>query len=607
MASTSDGRSILERERTAASKKCTQCGMLAQKASERILCGICKRHTHLECIKRDYTYTDNVLKQLHKPAAQGQPYVYACCFCKPRIKNKDFPVLITENEKAIANVSANYDKKIAELNNKLLDATHRITAKNALLEDSERERKLLLEKPPNGTNALIAELNNKIKENNETLAKLQLDKDILSQEKEKHLAEITELRGANMTYQTEKSHKRPRGDIDDGNLHGFDPYEDIVHNMKEQIKVHIDPVLQSIKRLEEKQNTLDQRQSSSRQQINSNNFADEFQHFAQLLNRLDDKQTALQNAIQSLQNNSNTVANSRAPRSTSQQRPITVRIATNNSNIVRQQNRPLQIPMSYAEAISKSPIPPEAIRNVTIKVNEEEMETIAANIRKDNACAGIAFTAIKQKGKYNFTYKCTDAQSAAQVEKTLVDKYNGSIQVTCVAPPKNQVKITRIFTEETDPNEILAQIQEQNIWMRNIDVQIERMYTINTSKTSYTNVILNCDLKTHAQLIERGRIIFGFSECKIYEHVEILQCLKCQRYGHFARECSYATCCKNCALGHESKQCTLDTNKYKCHNCHISNTKNGTKYDVRHTSTDDRCPMRIERIDALKEILLQKN
>lgn len=64
--------------------------------------------------------------------------------------------------------------------------------------------------------------------------------------------------------------------------------------------------------------------------------------------------------------------------------------------------------------------------------------------------------------------------------------------------------------------------------------------------------------------------------------------------------------CKKCAEGHKSNACTSIKNSGTCHNCVIVNRR-GFTYNVRHGVTDERCPCRKERIEALKKLLLSKN
>lgn len=214
---------------------------------------------------------------------------------------------------------------------------------------------------------------------------------------------------------------------------------------------------------------------------------------------------------------------------------------------------------------------------------------------------------VRAKGKYNFTYKCADAATADKIEEQLRLKYKDDITVSKVEPARNLVKVTKIFTEATDASEVLDEIISQNAWLNNLGIAPDRMYAINTPKGTYMNLILNCDINAHTELLKRSSIIFGFSQCRIFEYVNTLQCIKCQRFGHFARECAFTTCCKYCAQGHETKDCNLQTNKYTCHNCLLANKRNTIKVNARHAATDDRCPAKIERLEALKHVILSKN
>lgn len=187
------------------------------------------------------------------------------------------------------------------------------------------------------------------------------------------------------------------------------------------------------------------------------------------------------------------------------------------------------------------------------------------------------------------------------------DKYGEDITITNVQPAKNQIKITKICTDSTNSDEVFEDIITQNHWMNNMGIAPERLYAVTTPKGQYSNLILNCDIQAHTELLRRSKIVYGFSECRIYEYVNTLQCLNCQRFGHFARECKFALCCKYCAQGHISKECNLQTSKYTCNNCVLSNKRTTQKVNVRHAATDDRCPTKIERLEALKHVILAKN
>lgn len=152
-------------------------------------------------------------------------------------------------------------------------------------------------------------------------------------------------------------------------------------------------------------------------------------------------------------------------------------------------------------------------------------------------------------------------------------------------------------------NEILEQILEQNA---KTGLKIESRYKVKTKEGEHDNIILSSDLGTHHQLLRHGAIIFGFSSCKIFEYVNIIQCFRCMRFGHFARDSKHAPRCQLCTQNHEKKECTQEFIISKCVNCAQANRRNGTIYSTRHRSTDERCPVRVQRINGLKTYLISK-
>lgn len=283
--------------------------------------------------------------------------------------------------------------------------------------------------------------------------------------------------------------------------------------------------------------------------------------------------------------------------------------ATRTTNETMGRQRPVvePIPLFYAQAVAKSTIPADAIRNVTLNGSPENIALTAEKIKRDKLAENVQLTSIKTKGKHNFTFKCKDAAAAEKAEAHLLATYNGDITISRVQPAKNLVKITKIYADTNDASELLDQISMQNSWINNLGIAPERLYTVNTPRGQYVNLLISCDIQAHTELLRRSYIVFGFSECKIFEHVNTLQCLNCQRYGHYARECRFATICKYCAQSHNARDCKLESSKYTCHNCVLNNKRNVQKVNIEHVATDDRCPARIERLEAIKHVILSKN
>ena len=96
-----------------------------------------------------------------------------------------------------------------------------------------------------------------------------------------------------------------------------------------------------------------------------------------------------------------------------------------------------------------------------------------------------------------------------------------------------------------------------------------------------------------------NRLYIGLSSCKVSERYHILQCYKCQRFGHKrgSKQCpldnSDEETCLYCASNHLSKNCPSksQTESFKCSNCKTSKDPKCRANYTGHTSTNRNCPM----------------
>jgi hypothetical protein len=61
--------------------------------------------------------------------------------------------------------------------------------------------------------------------------------------------------------------------------------------------------------------------------------------------------------------------------------------------------------------------------------------------------------------------------------------------------------------------------------------------------------------KTYESLLSVSRIHIGWDSCRVFQHLDILRCFKCNQFGHFAIKCEGVVFCADCAENHESKDC----------------------------------------------------
>lgn len=270
-------------------------------------------------------------------------------------------------------------------------------------------------------------------------------------------------------------------------------------------------------------------------------------------------------------------------------------------------NQPVNnaLKMTYASALTSASTAPALIRNITITADAEKFPSVKESLLTNTAVAGNGIVAVKQKGKGNFTVFFANEEGAKRTEEHLNRFYDKDVFVKKVNQIMPMVKITRIFSIYEQVADIITELRKQNEWMSELEFRCVRSYTVDTAFGTYVNVILACNLATQEIFLKKGACIFGLNSCKIFEYIDVLRCNKCQRFGHFAKECTFAEICRNCHKGHATSTCN-DEHVNKCSNC-IAENKKGAQHNSRHRTSDERCPIRLERINALKKFYLSQS
>lgn len=217
--------------------------------------------------------------------------------------------------------------------------------------------------------------------------------------------------------------------------------------------------------------------------------------------------------------------------------------------------------ITYAQALLSSKIPAAAIRNVRIMGTPDEATATAATLRKDQEFAGANIREIAQKGQYNLTIKCRSGEDAEKVEKELKERYKDKVEISNPKESPPMVKITNMSVEEMNQIEMVNIMRKANYWMNELKFDVVDVYKINTRTGDYTNMILSCDIPTQKVFLDRKKLIFGLTACKIHEQINTIQCKRCQRHGHFQRNCTFNTQCRRCAEEHTIEERTVNDAK----------------------------------------------
>lgn len=257
--------------------------------------------------------------------------------------------------------------------------------------------------------------------------------------------------------------------------------------------------------------------------------------------------------------------------------------------------------LSFAQVVASAKIKTSQIRN--IQFNEGQEERCQRILADTGHALGARILSSKKRGKNFLTIKCASPEDAVALEQQVAAKLNGYATVESVTERRPQIKITNIPVTITSEN-IIQELCEQNAWINtNLNPECIDLYEVTAAKRPYKNAIIACDLALHAKFIEKKWVILGFAERRCHEHINILQCRNCHRFGHSAKHCQYQTRCTKCAGTHAADECTAEGVSQRCFNCMQRNKIDGTTFPIAHRFNDVKCACRIERIAQLKEFM----
>ena len=157
-------------------------------------------------------------------------------------------------------------------------------------------------------------------------------------------------------------------------------------------------------------------------------------------------------------------------------------------------------------------------------------------------------------------------------------------------PADNFLKIEKQTIKQAilDKNPTIKDLVE------NHDKTLEVLFFKEEQNTKYCFAVIKVDIEVKNAIFSQGKKIFiGLSSCWITERHHILQCYKCQQFGHKkgAVECKLnnvnINVCLYCSNNHSSKSCPVKgkTELYKCINCEASTDASIKSSCVGHTTT----------------------
>ncbi|XP_076398048.1 uncharacterized protein LOC143266329 [Megachile rotundata] len=128
-----------------------------------------------------------------------------------------------------------------------------------------------------------------------------------------------------------------------------------------------------------------------------------------------------------------------------------------------------------------------------------------------------------------------------------------------------------------------------NIEKDNNEIRILTEY-VNRYKR-YKSIVLEVTPQIRQRMLVHNRLYINYESCRIEDYIRVLQCFKCLKFNHTAKNCTATTStCGHCAGDHDSRECK-QKEKTRCANCDRS-----SKVDNKHSALDYKiCSIQIKK------------
>ena len=167
-------------------------------------------------------------------------------------------------------------------------------------------------------------------------------------------------------------------------------------------------------------------------------------------------------------------------------------------------------------------------------------------------------------------------------------------------PHRNLLPKVTIFNidsndyKSTDTTKLKKAICDKNPRLREL---IEKGNTFdillieeNYKQKRFSNAAVRIDADVYNAIQAMNfQVFIDFSRCRVANRFRIIQCYKCQKFGHMRKNCTSKTeICRFCSMNHESRNCNHrgNTSTYKCGNCGLN-----------HSTTYYGCPALQARVE----------
>nr|CAI5825823.1 unnamed protein product [Callosobruchus analis] len=282
----------------------------------------------------------------------------------------------------------------------------------------------------------------------------------------------------------------------------------------------------------------------------------------------------------------------------------TVNICSCSKNTDSPGEQKTGIPISYSQAVKTVKHPYLLIKAADGKSSNRNVEAeFKSKYTPGSLNVDIAKARLTRNG---FLISCTNTADLKILKETLQSDTSSNFSI-CEPAKLNP----RLIIYDVPKKCVSHKPQSNNPVL--VDSFIETLISDNCLKATtadfkivsvlnnkeFFNIIIEISPFLFKPLVDKGYVFINWTRCRLQEHVNIVRCFKCSKYGHYKKDCrNNDMICPRCSDAHEAKDCK--NQNVCCPNCKMHNIKFKTNWPTDHSATSKSCNFYVMKIQNLR-------
>lgn len=249
------------------------------------------------------------------------------------------------------------------------------------------------------------------------------------------------------------------------------------------------------------------------------------------------------------------------------QKQLTIANRTNTTRV------PLPLPqtprqMQYNEAVKKKVVEEVIVIKPKDKTQDslKTKKTIEEKINPTAIGAGVSRVKYVRDG--GIAISCTKKEDIKNLSENIKKKLSKEYEINIPQKKNPKLKVVNIETKLIEnPETLIETIIKQNSINTEEDTRVLKILNAYEDKKRKTGtIIVEVDQNTFNLINKKEVLYIGWRKCKYFEHINVIQCYKCWKFGHMSQQCTNVNIvCPKCSQNHKQEECKSEV--YKCVNC----------------------------------------